>query len=514
MTAPENPQNTAVAEVADLLPLVLEGLADTDQFNRLNVLLRDHAGARLYYLQYMELHAELGGQSDMLVAAEIIDTIPDVFREVIDDALEARRLHDLELQAQAQLKQNLRREREKQQVVIATHDRGKLQIVIPIWAVIGSSAAAAALILLAILPFLQSDAPQLPQVVQQNVTPQNVPAGVEIDPIVATLTATRDAQWDQADLVTDDRLMAGQRLSLIAGFAEITTSRGAVAILEAPVTVELIDSPNAIRLISGKLIGLCETESSKGFLVRTPHMDVTDLGTRFGVDLSHLDATEVHVLSGEVEVTSVYAPDGHAPQRLLANEAVRARSDQASLIPITPDPSRFAAMALDPVQLPGTGNRLKAGETEPNWQIVEINGSKLADPQSVRVLNEFKHQRDVPNDPGISQWIGYEPPSRQTWGKTTSFLFRTQLNIADVCDLDTTEIMLRYIADNRLKSIRVNGHKIEVNHPVDTSAWKARPLTLREHLVHGENVIDFEVICTGGFVALNMQWELDSGTDQ
>ena len=137
-------------------------------------------------------------------------------------------------------------------------------------------------------------------------------------PIVATLTAAHDAQWAERALARGSDLKAGQRLTLTAGFAEITTQRGAIAILEAPATIELIDSPNAIRLHAGKLVGIVQTESAKGFIVRTPHMDVVDLGTEFGVD-ARPDAVEVSVFVGEVEVVT----PNREPQRLTQQQSAK-----------------------------------------------------------------------------------------------------------------------------------------------------------------------------------------------
>lgn len=151
------------------------------------------------------------------------------------------------------------------------------------------------------------------------------------NPVVATLTAQHNAQWADRALAHGSYLHAGQRLTLTAGFAEITTARGAVAILESPATIEFIDSPNAIRLHAGKLVGICETESSKGLLVRTPHMDVIDLGTRFGVAIGEQDS-RVQVIEGEVEVAAALNISEDPPTRLIAGQAaVVDTSDDASV---------------------------------------------------------------------------------------------------------------------------------------------------------------------------------------
>jgi len=163
----------------------------------------------------------------------------------------------------------------------------------------------------------------------------NAPANPSQGPAVATLTAEHDAVWasPQAErasargsLTPGTKLHPNDRLTLTAGVAEITTNNGAIAILEAPATIELIDNNNALRLHAGKLVGICETDSSKGFLVRTPHLDVTDLGTRFGIDATDEREAEVHVIDGRVEV-AWQSRDTAVPQREIieAKEAIKAR---------------------------------------------------------------------------------------------------------------------------------------------------------------------------------------------
>lgn len=141
-----------------------------------------------------------------------------------------------------------------------------------------------------------------PQIADQQV--QADETLVTDERIVAMLTASYNATWAMPDGMSDptanDALHPGDRLTLTAGFAEITTNRGAVALLEAPTTIELFDNDNAMRLHDGKLIGFCETASSKGFIVRTDDADITDLGTKFGVIADHETGTLMHVFSGSI----------------------------------------------------------------------------------------------------------------------------------------------------------------------------------------------------------------------
>ena len=193
--------------------------------------------------------------------------------------------------------------------------------------IIGSAVAAALLLAATLLTIVfTGDAPEAPLV---DNTPTETTEPGRVDPVlpdalqpVATLTASHNAQWAERALARGSGLRPGQRLTLTAGFAEITTHRGAIAILEAPATVELIDNDNAIRLHTGKLVGICETDSSKGFLVRTPHMDITDLGTEFGVEVRGNQSTAT-VFTGEIELTAL----GGEPQPLAANQTARLSID-------------------------------------------------------------------------------------------------------------------------------------------------------------------------------------------
>ena len=208
---------------------------------------------------------------------------------------------------------------------------------------------------------------------------------------VATLTATHNAQWAERALARGAELHPNTRLTLTAGFAEITTNHGAVAILEAPATIELLDNNNALRLHTGKLVGICETESSKGLLVRTAHMDITDLGTRFGVDLTRDGFTEVHVLEGEVKVRpSMPTQDSPAPVHLRVGQAVAA-SPAAGLADVAYDRHRFVPdMATAAIKPDFAG-------TNAVW-LGQVSGDLRQGKRKADALQVFLEQRDLSLD--------------------------------------------------------------------------------------------------------------------
>ncbi|MEM6260444.1 MAG: LamG-like jellyroll fold domain-containing protein [Planctomycetota bacterium] len=202
--------------------------------------------------------------------------------------------------------------------------------------VIGTTAAAAALLLGAVLAivFLTSGN-GTPDIVE---TPGLKPTAPSPDPdrVVATVTDQVNAQWVSANgqgALPDRMLLAtNQRLTLVQGFAEITTKRGAKVLLQAPATVETTDSDNAIRLHRGKLVGRCETPQSKGFTVHAPGLDVVDLGTVFGVEADTQAGSTVLVMDGSVRAQPTeQSPRAFEPVVLRKDEARRVQPQTGSL---------------------------------------------------------------------------------------------------------------------------------------------------------------------------------------
>ena len=203
-------------------------------------------------------------------------------------------------------------------------------------AVWGTIAAALLFAVVLTTVLLTSSDPSTPHATTDNTPTKPAESAPPIlrDRTVATLTATHNAVWaspqaegasapgSSGSLTPGSKLHPNTRLTLTAGFAEITTHDGAIAILEAPATIEFTHNDNAIHLHAGKLVGLCYTESSKGFAVKTNHAEIIDLGTEFGVEVVG-DQVTATVFTGEIEMT---IPGGE-PQPLSANQTARLAVD-------------------------------------------------------------------------------------------------------------------------------------------------------------------------------------------
>ncbi|MEM9347375.1 MAG: FecR domain-containing protein [Planctomycetota bacterium] len=354
-------------------------------------------------------------------------------------------------------------------------------------------------------------------------TPRSVDEASHHKPIVAALTAEHDAQWRASSGAVlpgvGDGLRAGQRLSLIEGFAEITTNLGAVAILEAPCTFELLDHPNAIRVDTGRLVGIVEAESARGFLVRTPHMDVTDLGTRFGIDATLSSETQVHVFEGEVEAVKPDAAADTQPTRLAAGESARAVADSGVIASIDHDSERFAAVVRTKIQLPGTGQGLGEGQPDQNWHVVAIDGAVLDRHYPVSVSGDAHYSLHIPEDPTTSQFITWLPNTEPPVGGSITYSFRTTISVPNSADPATAHLVIRFMADNELVAVRVNGHRLEAHGGAFLEAFdRWDELVVGEHLERGENTIEFDIRNhrpdeqSASNVGLRVQWELISQT--
>src|SRR4051812_48520034 len=116
---------------------------------------------------------------------------------------------------------------------------------------------------------------------------------------IAMLDRVVDAQWNQRDEIprVGAPLEPGW-LRLKSGLAQIVFYSGARVVIEGPIELQLI-SPSEALCRSGRLTAEVPPQAH-GFRVRTPQMNVTDLGTAFGLDVKDR-RTELHVFKGSVE---------------------------------------------------------------------------------------------------------------------------------------------------------------------------------------------------------------------
>ena len=193
-------------------------------------------------------------------------------------------------------------------------------------------------------------------------TPSAVRPG-SADPPVAVLQNVTDADWSVGDLAGADGvpLRAGW-LQLNSGSAVIRFNSGAVVTLLAASRLKLIDAGSCF-LESGDLVATVPAEAI-GFRVDTSAMQLTDLGTEFGVSAKRNGETNVQVIKGEVSVEHGNAAHGKEKFNLNEGQASRIQNngsatggsvntELAGKITSSRPAQRIGSYAFDSQQLPG-----------------------------------------------------------------------------------------------------------------------------------------------------------------
>jgi hypothetical protein len=155
---------------------------------------------------------------------------------------------------------------------------------------------------------------------------------------VAMLNEVVDAQWSSPEGAP--RVGAPLEpawLRLRSGLAQVVFYSGARVVIEGPAEFQII-SPSSASCRIGRLTAEVPPPAS-GFQIATPRMNVTDLGTMFGLDVKER-ATELHVFKGSVEFASTVGP---AKQTLREGAGAVAEGTGAPRL-ISANSSAFASM--------------------------------------------------------------------------------------------------------------------------------------------------------------------------
>jgi hypothetical protein len=167
--------------------------------------------------------------------------------------------------------------------------------------------------------------------------------GREIDrpPAIAEVTQLVRAQWpDNANALVLGQHLKQEWTHLTSGIVQIECSSGALLSIEGPAELRL-DSDMECFLRTGKMVVLVP-EGVVGFKVESPHSEVIDLGTEFGVVVTELGQMEVHVLAGEVEVA--VREKGVPKKKLTAGNGVSVHPRQQRIESIPFDSKTFGTL--------------------------------------------------------------------------------------------------------------------------------------------------------------------------
>ncbi|MCH7225434.1 FecR domain-containing protein [Haloferula sp. A504] len=141
-------------------------------------------------------------------------------------------------------------------------------------------------------------------------------ASIHVAPNSAfSLTHTGDGEAPMGNALAE-----GSRIVLEHGVAELELPYQVRAVIEAPAAITLVDD-RTLQLDHGRGFFHVPTEEGRGFTVRTPHQQIVDLGTAFGIDASRKRTElDLHVFEGRVRVDAL---DGTEGEIITATRSVR-----------------------------------------------------------------------------------------------------------------------------------------------------------------------------------------------
>jgi hypothetical protein len=155
---------------------------------------------------------------------------------------------------------------------------------------------------------------------------------------VAMLNRVVDAQWNGSNEAP--RLGAPLEpgwLRLKSGLMQIVFYSGARVAIEGPAEFQIV-SPVEASFPNGRLTAEVPPQA-RGFRISTPQMNVTDLGTAFGIDVKDR-RTELHVFKGSVEFQSTTST---VKQNLNEGAGVVTENSRPPKL-VTADPKAFASL--------------------------------------------------------------------------------------------------------------------------------------------------------------------------
>ena len=323
--------------------------------------------------------------------------------------------------------------------------------------------------------------------------------GLEVNRPVATLTAVEGAEWadTESPMLVGRSLGAGD-LRLELGSAELTFASGAVVRLDAPCAFNIHDRMGG-DLRYGQLSANVPAEAS-GFTVTGPGFAVIDRGTAFRLDVPKDGKPWVHVSEGAVDL-ALTNRDGTVRRSMRLTEDLSAEVD--------PDARQVTVTEPVAIAVASTGRGLEKNAPDSNWTVTarrldapQVSDATDAPDAPEKLVKPFKPGpayvadfdrawiKRTPDDP--ARWITVKPKNPAVAGSSVH-TFATRFDLTGL-DPDTVKLRMRFIVDNHLAELRVNGLAVDVpKHHDDAPFETFTEMTLRHVFLDGENTLEFDV---------------------
>jgi hypothetical protein len=159
------------------------------------------------------------------------------------------------------------------------------------------------------------------------------------------------------------------------------------------------------------------------------------------------------------------------------------------------------------------------GDEDPYWRVIAGPKETLAAPQFAMVC--APDERYLPNDRTSSQWV-----SMAKWRQAAPnsiYTFETKFDLTGF-DLATVQLFGRFLADNGIHEVRVNGRPVNLESWIDNVPGQQftqpqfRTVNVTDGLLAGANIIEIDVWnalfqpahvhkTTPNPMALRVEWE-------
>jgi hypothetical protein len=143
-----------------------------------------------------------------------------------------------------------------------------------------------------------------------------------------------------------------------------------------------------------------------------------------------------------------------------------------------------------PIKLFNTGVNLKAGKPDSHWQLVARSDDPKFKPRPALVETPIDPAYLI-NDPERSQWIS-AVGTHSPLPNGVLFTFRTTFDLAGMRP-STAVLHGRFIADNHVRAIRLNGREVHVLQHGYTEFGFYHVFSSSRGFVEGVNVLEVEV---------------------
>jgi hypothetical protein len=138
---------------------------------------------------------------------------------------------------------------------------------------------------------------------------------------IAELVNAVGVEWGSLNPISHGKALSAGLLKFAKGIVELQFYRGARMVIEGPAVLELI-SDMEVCCHLGKLRAAVPPPAH-GFKIRTPGLQLIDLGTEFAMDVGTEGQAEVHVFDGKVTMSSTATAIAASQYELVEGEAAR-----------------------------------------------------------------------------------------------------------------------------------------------------------------------------------------------